>query len=135
MKTITIVADDKIGLLADISYILGKAKINIESINVDVVGDKALITLSLSDNSTGKEVLEASGYRVAEDNTVVIKLKDKPGELNRITNLLSNEGISINNVYMLSKDGQNTVLALKVDKPKKATSLLREVEIGQENEE
>ena len=132
MKTITIVADDKIGLLADISYILGKAKINIESINVDVVGDKAIITLALSDNDRGKEVLEASGYRVTENDTIVVKLKDRPGELNKITSLLSNEGVSIENVYMLSRDGENTVLALKVDKPKKASTLLKEFEVGTE---
>ena len=28
MKTITIVADDRVGLLADMSYVLGKAKID-----------------------------------------------------------------------------------------------------------
>lgn len=133
MKTVTIISDDKVGLLADISYILGKAKINIESINVDVVGDKAIVNLAMSDNSRGRDVLEASGYRVTENDTVVIKLDDKPGELNRITALLSKEGVSIENVHMLSKDGKNTVLSLRVDKPKRALNLLKEFALGTEN--
>jgi len=110
MKTITIVADDRVGLLADISYILSKAKINIESIGVDVVSGKALIRLSLNNVDKGKSVLAAAGYGVEEENAVVVKLNDQPGELNRITALLSKEGVVIQTIHMLSKDGKNTVL-------------------------
>ncbi len=126
MKAVTIVADDKVGLLADISYILGKAKINIDSISVDVVGGKAIISLVLSDEQRGKSVLEASGYRVDELNSIILRLKDQPGELSRITNSLSKEGINIENVHMLSREGNQTVISLVVDKPKKAAGLLKE---------
>jgi hypothetical protein len=125
MKQITIVADDKVGLLADISYVLGKAKINIESINVDVTGGKAIVSLTLSDDQRGKSVLEASGYKVDELNSIVVKLKDRPGELSRITSSLSKEGINIQNVRMLSKGGSETVISIVVDKPKKASNILK----------
>jgi len=133
MKTITIIAEDKVGLLADVSYILGKAKVNIESINGDVVSDKSIIMLSLSDAAKGKEVLEASGYKVTEVNSIVLKLNDEPGELGKVTNMLSGEGISINNVNMLSKDGKQTVLSLNVDKPKRASTILQSYLLAQES--
>lgn len=126
MTTITIVANDKVGLLADISYILAKAKINIESINVDVVSGKAIITMTLSDAKKGKEVLESAGFKSEDVNAVVVKLDDKPGELNRITKLLSEEGVNIENVHMLSKDGNTTVLSLRVDNPRKAALVLKD---------
>ncbi|NYZ77507.1 ACT domain-containing protein [Candidatus Micrarchaeota archaeon] len=132
MKPITIIADDKVGLLADISYILGKAKINIEAINVDVVGGKAIIGVVLSEDERGKNVLEASGYKVGEINSIVLKVKDQPGELNRITTTLSKEGINIQNVHMLSRDGKNTVISMVVDKPKRAALLLKEHIINKE---
>jgi len=132
MKPITIVSDDKVGLLADISYILGKAKVNIESINVDVVGGKAVISLILSDDAKGKTVLEASGYTVNELNSIVLKLKDQPGELSKITNMLSKDGINIQNVHMLSRDGTSTIITLLVDKPKRAVSILKEYLIVKE---
>lgn len=126
MKTITIVSDDKVGLLADISYILAKAGINIESLNVDVVADKAVILLSVKDAEKTRAALEASGYKVSEENMVVVKLSDKPGELSKITKMLAKEGINIENVLMLSRDGKNTVLSIAVDNPKKASNLLKE---------
>ncbi len=135
MKTITIVADDKVGLLADISYVLGKAKVNIESITVDMISNKSIITLSLSDIDRGREVLEGAGYSATQSNSVVIKLDDKPGELGRVTTMLSKEGVNIENVHMLSKDGSNTVLSVMVDNPKRAGNVLKEFRVGQETDD
>jgi len=133
MKSVTIVSEDKVGLLADISYVLGKAKVNIESISVDVVAGKAIITLTIQDPMKAKDVLERNGYTVAESNVLVIKLADKPGELSKITNMLAGEHVSIHNVHMLSRDGKNTVLAIIVDKPKKASKMLDEYLINKQS--
>jgi hypothetical protein len=130
MKTITLMSDDKVGLLAEISYLLGKARVNIESVGVEVISDKAFITLSLSDLDKGKEVLEKSGYEVAEKNSIVVKLRDEPGELARITDMLSREKVNIGNVHMLSKSPEFTVLSVAVDKPRKAHELLKEYAVG-----
>ena len=132
MKTITVVADDKVGLLADISYILAKSKINIESVNVDVVAGKAIISLSLSDIAKGKTVVEAGGYIVEEANAVVVKLPDSPGELGKVTDMLAKDGINIQGLHTLSKDGTNTVVAILVDKPRRANTLLGKVLITNE---
>jgi len=134
MKAVTIVADDKVGLLADISYVLGKAKINIESINVDNVGGKSIVSLTLSDRDRGKSVLEASGYSVSDLDSVILKLSDKPGELSKITATLSKEGVNIQNVHMVSRDGTNTIISLIVDKPKKAESVLRDYLVAGDEE-
>jgi len=126
MKSITIVADDKVGLLADISYILGKAKVNIDSLTVDVVAHKAVVVLSVMDSEKGRSVLEASGYKVTEANMVVVKLPDQPGALSDITGVLAKQHVNIANVLTLSRDGKETVLAISVDKPKKAQELLKQ---------
>jgi len=127
MKNLTIVAEDRIGLLADISYILGKAKINIESVSVDVVGGKAIVVITVKDIKTAKEVLERNNYKVSEENAIVIKLNDQPGELSRITALLAKEKIDLKNVHILSRDGKNTVLSITVDRPRKAEDVLKDV--------
>ncbi len=126
MKSVTIVADDKVGLLADISYILAKSKINIDAINVDVIGGKAIISLVLSDAIKGKQVIEAAGYKCEDPTAVIVKIPDKPGELNRVTSTLSKEGVNVQNVHMLAKDGAHTVLSLVVDKQKRAALILQQ---------
>jgi len=125
VKTIAIVADDKIGLLADISYVLAKSKINIESLSVDVVGNKAIITMNLSDIVKGKECVESAGYKVEDPAAIIVKMKDQPGELSNVTAMLSKEGVSIINAKVLAKDGTTTILGMITDKPKKAAVLLK----------
>jgi len=125
MKSITIVADDKVGLLADISYVLAKSKINIDAINVDVIGGKAVISLGMGDAVKAKQVVESAGYKCEDTNAVVIKLLDTPGELNKTTALLAKEGVNVQTVHMLAKDSKNAVLSFIVDKPKRAMLILQ----------
>ena len=124
MKNITIVADDRVGLLADISYILGKSKINIDAISVDVIAGKAVIQIAVKDVGKPLEILKNSGYNVAETNALILKLDDKPGELSKITLMLADNHVNIESVHILSRDGKATILAMTVDKQKKAQDLL-----------
>jgi hypothetical protein len=124
MKTITIVADDKVGLLADISYILAKTKINIESVNVDVVAGKAIITIGIHDPVKSKVAVEAAGYKVEDPNTIVIKIKDEPGEFDRVKAVVAKEGVKIEKSNLLSNDGKIAVMSVTVDKPKRANVVL-----------
>jgi len=55
-----------------------------------------------------------------------VKLPDKPGELARITNRLSKEGINLERVHTLSRDGKSTVLSMKTSDSKKAALILKE---------
>jgi len=124
MKTLTIVSKDKVGLLADISYVLSKSKVNIESIGADAIGESAIITLALSDAAKGKSALEAASYEVQEIDAVVVKMPDEPGALNDLAAKLSKEGISIKNMRTVSRGAGSAILALSVDKPKRTMALL-----------
>lgn len=124
MKQLTIIADDKVGLLADISYLLSHAAVNIESISVSVAGGKAFINLGVRDDSRVLQVLKANGYDVIASDMLVIKLADQPGELARVAKLLSDAGIAIENVVVLAKTEGVVFDCLKVDKTEKARKVL-----------
>lgn len=124
MKQITIVADDKVGLLADISYILGKARVNIESISVEVIGNKGIINLTLKDDKRAAQMLESNGYKVLSAEVLVIKVADEPGELSKVSKMLVDAGINVESLYLLSRHGGYSLDAVKVDNPKKAKKLL-----------
>ncbi|MBU0586120.1 ACT domain-containing protein [Candidatus Micrarchaeota archaeon] len=127
MKPITIVCEDRVGLLADISYILAKNKINIETISVSVTAGKAVIILTVTDPKKAMEVLSRNGYPNLKENYLVVKIGDRPGELNRIAAILAKAKISISNVHLLARNGNNTMVALKVDRMRKARELLKDI--------
>lgn len=125
MKQITILVDDKVGILADISFILGKAHLNIESIDVNVAGGKAVINVTVKDAERAKALLAANSYKVLEADVVVVHVPDTPGELSKMSKMLSEEGVNIESVHMLSRGDGITMYSLKLDKQAKGEKLLQ----------
>src|SRR3989338_3867628 len=128
MEGLTIIAPDKIGLLLDVTTILGKERINIESISLEVVGKKAIIRLIIEKASVrkAKESLERKGFNVVASDTFVVKLADRPGELAKVAKVLAENGVNIENVHIVDKQGRQTLCAIKVDKMDKAEKLLKQ---------
>ena len=128
MESLTIVAPDKIGLLLDVTTILGKERINIESISLEVVGKKAVMRLLIEKARIrkAKESLERKGFNVVASDTFVVKLADRPGELAKVAKVLAENGVNIKNVHIVDKQGRQTLCAIKVDKGDKAEKLLKQ---------
>jgi hypothetical protein len=133
MKQIILVENDRVGLLADISYILAKNKLNIENISVNVLGNKVVLVLTTNDIKKAASVLSESGYKTISEDFIAVKLDDTPGELNKITTMLADAGITIYNVSVLTRDTKDTIVALKVARQKKAREILKKYLV--ENEE
>jgi len=126
MKELLVLARDRIGLLADLAYILGQANINIESISADTLGDKAVMHIIVSDDKLGKDILEKGGFIVMSSDAIVIKIMDRPGELAKVARMLADAKINIKNVQLLTKENKLALYTLRVDNAKKASTLLKD---------
>ncbi|MEM4554476.1 MAG: ACT domain-containing protein [Candidatus Anstonellaceae archaeon] len=124
MKQMTVIVPDKVGLLADISYILGKAKINIDSVSVASTGGTAILTFFLKDEKKAAQLLRQNGYKVLESEVSIARLKDRPGELSELSSKLAEANINILNLYIVAKESGYAYVAIKVDKPRKAKKIL-----------
>ncbi|MCD6549108.1 ACT domain-containing protein [Candidatus Micrarchaeota archaeon] len=125
-KRLIVTARDRMGLIADLSYILGSAKINIEDINVVKVGQKVIIDMLVSNEAKARKLLEANGYNFIRSECLLIKLKDEPGALAEIAKLLADNKVKIARINVIEKGEGEAVLSLEVDKMKKARKLLKE---------
>ncbi|NYZ75660.1 ACT domain-containing protein [Candidatus Micrarchaeota archaeon] len=126
MKELLVLARDRIGLLADLAYMLGQANINIESISADTLGDKAVMHIIVSDDKLGKDILEKGGFIVMSSDAIVIKIMDRPGELAKVARMLADAKINIKNVQLLTKENKLALYTLRVDNVKKASTLLKD---------
>ena len=100
MKSVTIVSEDRVGLLADISYILGKSNMNIDGLSVDVLGGKAVIALEVKDPRKATDVLGRNGFKTTKPEAIVIKVAND--SMGRITEMLEGEKIAVTEMSMLS---------------------------------
>ena len=124
IKQITVVAEDKVGLLADISYILGKAKMNIESLSVEVQGNKCIIDISIKDEAKAASLLASNGYQVLKHDVLVVKIKDEPAQMAQFTSKLAKEKISTVSLRLITKENGYDTYALQVDHTAKAKRVL-----------
>lgn len=129
MKMITVVSDDKVGLLADISYILGKSGINIDGVNVDVCAGKAIVALALKNPDRAGEVLTSNGYTVNPSEWLFIKRSSEPG-LDELKQMLLRHRIHVEKLNLVAQDIAHSIYAVSVDRPRKAVKVLREILIN-----
>ncbi|VVB58682.1 ACT domain protein [Candidatus Anstonella stagnisolia] len=125
MKQLNIIVDNKVGTLADISFILGKARINIESISTAIVGEKAIIVIYVKDEKRAREVLQSNNYKVLVSDAFVVKMPDEPGELSKLSKMLADNGVNIEGIHVLAREGGTTLMSVKVDKSSKAEKMLQ----------
>ncbi|MEM3555392.1 MAG: ACT domain-containing protein [Candidatus Micrarchaeia archaeon] len=126
MRELIIVAKDRVGLLAQISKILGDSNINIDSVGVETVGKNAVIHLVASKENEAIQLLEKAGFKVTVSDTLLLKIEDQPGELAKVALTLAEAGINIRSVLFLRKEDNKGVFAVKVNKPEKAAELLKD---------
>ena len=126
MKHIVVVSEDKTGLLADISYLLGKAKVNMENVSIEVVGNKAIAHIFVKNEQKASQTLSANGYKVLTSDNIVLRIENKPGEFAKVAEMLKKEGIEIKNVNLLTKGSEHHVYSLITDKNRKSEKLLSE---------
>ena len=122
MKTVTVVSEDRVGLLADISYILGKSNVNIEGLFVDVIGGKAVISLEVRDPRKASDILARNSFKTTSQDAIIIKVANNYME--KITEILEGEKVQVKEFSRISSDANDGIFAVKVDKPRKAVKIL-----------
>lgn len=98
-KEVFISADNKIGLLRDLSKILAAGAINIRAISGYIIEAKAFIRLIVSDYSKAEELLRDSDYNVVLKEVVLIEAEDKIGALEEISERVEQAGIDLKYIY------------------------------------
>lgn len=127
MKELTIVEKDRIGLLADVSETLGKARVNIQTIFVDVTRSKqAIIHVVLEPRVASRAVkaLRKAGFKVMGSDVLIIRTSDKPGELSKVCRLLADYGVNVTNAYSISRTRGEALDAISTTNNEKARKLL-----------
>lgn len=126
MKELAIVEKDRVGLLADVSEALGRNRVNIESLSVEVTpGQMAILRILTNAFVKAKRVLKKAGFKVMDTDVLIIRMVDRPGELAAMTRLLANDGINIQNVHLLSKEKGEGIFALELSDYGHAKELLK----------
>ena len=121
VKDLTVILQDRPGILADLGEILGKAAINIEGMCAIQCQGKGINHILVEDSAGARQALEAKGMEVTVEREVLVKeIEDRPGTLGEVARKLANAGVNIEVIYLATK----TRLVIGVDNLEKARSAI-----------
>ena len=110
MERIVIIARDEPGIIADVATALGKAGINIESLNTEKAGEQGIITLATDNTNEALHALTNAGFKATTDDPIIFRLPDEPGALAMVAQRFKEAGLNIQSLHILDRmDGQATV--------------------------
>jgi hypothetical protein len=100
MKDLTVMLDDKPGMLADLGEATGGANINIEGICATTTGGRGEIHILVEDPEATREALLGAGIEVRADRDVLVaEVEDRPGTMAEVARKLGDAGVNIEFAY------------------------------------
>jgi hypothetical protein len=124
-KQVSVFLENKPGRLANVLSALAREKVNITALTVMDSHEHSVLRVVTNDLARTLQVLNGLGARHAESDVLVVELRNQPGALAHVCELLGAEHINIEYAYC-SAGGRNgkTFGIFKVSNTDKAMKVL-----------
>lgn len=127
MRQITIIAEDRPGVAADLASTLGAAGINIDTLDAEAVGSVMVAMLTVDRYDDALRTLTNAGFHAFSEEVLVVRLEDRPGALGRVMQRLKDAGINVRSLRFVRRSGEYAFVAIATDRRDAAQQLLRDV--------
>jgi hypothetical protein len=123
---LTIPAENKPGVLGQITSILSKEKINIRAATISSFGATGFFNLIVDDPERGQKALAKAGIGVSLTEVIAVLINDQPGGLDKLVQLLAAQNVNIENAYgFVIESRKHAVFVLEVKEPDRARELIK----------
>lgn len=127
MKKITIITDNRIGILAEVTEMMALGNINIDDIRVDAVEDFGCIHLRVDHYDEALKVLQGSSFSAYTEDVILIKIEDRPGGLAKIAKKFKDQGIDVKSIRIARRSKDIVIVAVSCDKMDLARDVVKDL--------
>jgi hypothetical protein len=127
MKQIVIVVDNRPGLVADVSALLGDKNVNIDSIEADTLGKMGVIRIIVQDYDLALKILRDHGFNALTEEVFLIRIDDKPGALAQVAKKFKEGQIDITSLRLVERDGEYAIAAISCERAEEARELFKDI--------
>ena len=132
MKQLTVLVPNQPGQLATITEVLANAGVNIEDFDVESNGADGLISLTVDKYDEAMRALRDADYRTVTQDTLLIRLEDRPGALAVIAARLKDAGLDLRSMHIIRRVDKISIASLVCNDNSKAAAVLKDVLIAGE---
>ncbi|WP_338847236.1 hypothetical protein V8J88_00775 [Massilia sp. W12] len=115
MSHITVIAEDRLGLMAELAEMLAARQIDITDISAKLYGADAVIHLQVDQYEAAIHALEESRFHVVTDDAVLLRIEDRPGGLATVAKRLADQQIAIRSMVVVQRQAGYSIVAVGTD--------------------
>ena len=116
LKQLSVYAENRKGILLDITSLLREEKINILGSATNAGAEYGITRMIVSDPEKAERALKEAGYMCRLVEVLGIELEDEVGNLNRLLKAMSDSNINVDYTYLtFNRDTGKPILILYVE--------------------
>lgn len=128
MKQFSIITDDRLGVVTDITEALANVDINIETLDAISAGEHVIVVLTVDCYDKALETIrKLGGMNVVTEDAILVKLHNEPGALAKIARRFSDAGITLRSVRFIERNAEYGLVAISTERTEAALALVQDV--------
>lgn len=130
VKQMSVFVENTTGRLSELTRVLANNKIDIKASTIADTVDFGILRCIVDHPDEAIAVLKKSGFTASITEVIAVELKDEPGGLADVLEVLSEAGIAVDYIYstIRSKKGA-AVIMIKVEDPEAALKVLQDADV------
>jgi hypothetical protein len=125
VKLLGFTIPNKVGQLAAVTELLGKADVNLMAIRAAEAGSNADCVVAVKNAAKAKKALAPLGVEVKEVDALCIEMPNKAGRLEKVTKKLAAAGVNIHSAWGTAYTGKTASAIFLTSDDKKAIAALK----------
>ena len=120
MQRIVIMAENRIGTIAQIAGTLAEGGVNLNSIATENEGQHGVVIITTDRTDHALAILNQAGFKAVADEAVLVQLPDQPGALANLAGELKDAGLSIRTFHIIERREDYATAAITTDDQERA---------------
>ena len=124
MQRIVIMAENRIGVIAQIAGTLAEGGVNLNSIATENEGQHGVVIITTDRTDHALAILNEAGFKAVSDEAVLVQLLDQPGALANLASELTGAGLNIRTFHIIERRENYATAAITTDDQERAKMAL-----------
>ena len=124
MQRIVIMAENRIGVIAQIASTLAAGGVNLDTIATENEGQHGVVIITTDRTDHALAILNEAGFKAVSDEAVLVQLLDQPGALANLAGELTGAGLNIRTFHIIERREDYATAAITTDDQERAKTAL-----------
>ena len=124
MQRIVVMAENRIGVIAQIAGTLAEGGVNLNSIATENEGQHGVVIITTDRTDHALAILNEAGFKAVSDEAVLVQLPDQPGALANLASVIKDAGLNIRTFHIIERREDYATAAITTDDQARAKTAL-----------